>query len=110
MEDTLLDIEYFRKLHIRTAKVLECEKIEKSRSLLRLKVDLGVETKQVVSSIASNYRPEELIGKTIIVITNLKPATFMGYKSEAMLLAAENEESLSLLTTFSDIEPGTEVH
>ena len=75
-----------------------------------MKVDLGGETKQVVSSIASNYRPEELIGKTIIVITNLKPATFMGYKSEAMLLAAENEGSLSLLTTFSDIEPGTEVH
>ena len=50
------------------------------------------------------------IGKTIIVVTNLKPATFMGHKSEAMLLAAEDEESLSLLTTFSEIKPGTEVH
>jgi methionyl-tRNA synthetase/tRNA-binding protein len=110
MEENLLDIEYFRKLDIKTAKVTECEKIEKSRSLLRLTVDLGGETKQVVSSIASSYRPDDLIGKTIIVVTNLKPATFMGHKSEAMLLAAEDEGSLSLLTTFSEIKPGTEVH
>ncbi|MCL5804554.1 MAG: methionine--tRNA ligase, partial [Candidatus Thermoplasmatota archaeon] len=63
MEENLLDIEYFRKLHIRTAKVTECEKIEKSRSLLRLTVDMGGEKKQVVSSIANSYSPGDLIGK-----------------------------------------------
>ncbi|MCL4479988.1 MAG: methionine--tRNA ligase subunit beta [Candidatus Thermoplasmatota archaeon] len=104
-----IDIGEFRKIDIRTAKVVECEKVEKSRSLLRIVVDLGNEKRQIISSISQFYRPEELLGKTIIVVANLKKAKFMGLESQGMLLAVENGDFLSLLTTDRQSDPGLRV-
>lgn len=105
----LIDIEDFKKISIRTGRVVECEKVEKSRSLLRIIVDLGDEKRQIVSSIYPSYKPEEMIGKTLIVLANLKKAKFMGLESEGMLLAVDDQDVLSLLTTDRPSSPGLKV-
>ncbi|BAB59675.1 hypothetical protein [Thermoplasma volcanium GSS1] len=104
-----VDINYFRTLDIRAAKVVSCEKVEKSRSLLRIVVDLGDQQKQIISSIADYYNPSDLIGKTIIILNNLKPAKFMGLESQGMLLAVDNEEGVKLLTVDGEVKPGSKV-
>ncbi|AAT43459.1 methionine--tRNA ligase subunit beta [Picrophilus oshimae] len=105
-----IDIDHFHTIDLRVARVIECEKVEKSRSLLRIILDLGDERKQIVSSIADYYKPEDIIGRNLIIINNLKPAKFMGIESQGMLLAAEDESGVSLLTTDKDVKPGTRVH
>ncbi|GGM71669.1 hypothetical protein GCM10007108_07230 [Thermogymnomonas acidicola] len=107
--EELVDIDYFKKLDIRTALVKHCEKVEKSKRLLRLVVSLGSEERQIISSIADYYRPEELVGKTIIILANLKPAKFMGLESQGMLLAVETEDRLALLTVDREIGEGLRV-
>jgi methionine--tRNA ligase beta chain len=107
--DELIDIEDFRKISIRTGKVLECEKVEKSRSLLRIIVDIGDQKRQIISSIYPSYKPDEMIGKTLIVLANLKKAKFMGLESEGMLLAVDDQDVLSLLTTDRPSSPGLKV-
>ncbi len=94
---------------MRTAKVIECEKVEKSRNLLRIIVQIGDDRKQVISSISDHYDPNEMIGKTIIVLNNLKKAKFMGLDSEAMLLSAESGDVLSLLTTDKEMPSGIRI-
>ena len=107
--DELIDIGDFRKISIRTGRVLECEKVEKSRSLLRIIVDLGDEKRQIISSIYPSYKPDEMIGETLIVLANLKKAKFMGLESEGMLLAVDDQDVLSLLTTDRPSSPGLKV-
>lgn len=107
--DELIDIEDFRKIRIRTGRVVECEKVEKSRSLLRIIVDLGDEKRQIISSIYPSYKPDEMVGKTLIVLANLKKAKFMGLESQGMLLAVDDEDALSLLTTDRPVSPGLKV-
>ena len=87
----LIGIEDFMNVELRTAKILECEKVPKAKKLLKLKVDLGYEQRQVVSGIAKWYTPEELIGKRIILVANLKPATLCGIESNGMILASGEE-------------------
>ncbi len=87
----LIGIEDFMNVELRTAKVLECEKVPKAKKLLKLKIDLGYEQRQVVSGIAKWYAPEDLIGKRIIVVANLKPATLCGIESNGMILASGEE-------------------
>jgi methionyl-tRNA synthetase len=87
-EEELISIEDFGKIKLRTAVVLEAEKVPKSKKLLKLKVDLGTETRQILAGIAEHYSPEDMIGKTIVVVANLKPAKLMGLESQGMLLAA----------------------
>ena len=87
----LIGIEDFMNVELRTAKILECEKVPKAKKLLKLKVDLGYEQRQVVSGIAKWYAPEELIGKKIILVANLKPATLCGIESNGMILASGEE-------------------
>ena len=81
----------FMKVELRTAKVLECEPVPKAKKLLKLKVDLGYEQRQVVSGIAKWYKPEDLIGKRIIIVANLAPATLCGVESNGMILASGEE-------------------
>jgi len=84
--------------------------VRRTEKLLKIQVDLGGgRIRQIISSIAEYYAPEELIGKKIIVLTNLKPARFSGELSEGMLLAAETGDKLALLTVDRDIEDGTQV-
>lgn len=80
------------KVELRTAEIKTCEPVPKAKKLLKLTVDLGYETRQIVSGIAKFYKPEQLIGKKVIVVANLAPATLCGVQSEGMLLASGEEE------------------
>ena len=102
-------IEDFRKLDIRVGKIVSAEKVKGSKKLLRLIVDIGGEHRQIVSGIAENYRPEELIGKLVVVLVNLQPAKFMGVESRGMILAAEKDGRAVLLAPEKEIEAGTRV-
>lgn len=104
-----ISYDYFSKIQLKTAKILEAEKVKKSKKLIRLLIDIGVERRQIVAGIGEHYSPEELIGKTIVVVTNLEPAKLMGIQSEGMLLAASTDDGskLTLVTTLSDIPPGS---
>ncbi len=87
----LIGIEDFMNVELRTAKILSCEKVPKAKKLLKLQIDLGYEQRQVVSGIAKWYQPDDLIGKKIIVVANLKPAVLCGIESNGMILASGEE-------------------
>ena len=87
-----IKIDSFMGVELRTAKILECEKVPKAKKLLKLIVDLGYEKRQIVSGIAKFYEPEQLIGKKVIVVANLAPATLCGIESRGMLLASGEEQ------------------
>ena len=95
------------------AKVVTCEKVQKSDKLLKFDLDIGTEHRTVLSGIAKYYQPEELIGKSLILLANLKPRKIMGVLSEGMLLSAITEtdgvETLRLLTVDSVMPAGSEV-
>ena len=104
-----ITIEDFAKLDLRVAKVLDAEKIEGSDKLLKLKLELGSETRQVVSGIAKHYTPESLIGKSVILVANLKPARLRGVESQGMILAASNDNDLVIATLDGEISSGSKV-
>ena len=105
-----IDIEDFAKIELKIAKVIACEKVEKSKKLLKLTVKIGDETRTVVSGIALHYTPEQMIGKKLTMITNLKPAKLCGIVSEGMILCAENSEGkLAFLMPENDIEDGSQI-
>ncbi|MGO9136386.1 MAG: methionine--tRNA ligase [Syntrophales bacterium] len=101
---SLIDYADFEKVDLRVAKVIGAEAIPKSNKLLKLRIDMG-ENRTLVAGIAKDYKPEELIGKRIVVVANLKPTKMMGIESQAMLLAADTEDGLTLLCF--DREPVT---
>ena len=104
----LIDIQDFDKVELKIAKVIACEKVEKSKKLLKLTVKLGEETRTVVSGIAGVYEPEYLIGKKLTMITNLKPAKLCGITSEGMIICAEDASGkISFLTPEQDVEDGS---
>lgn len=105
-----ISIEDFDKVQLQIAKVIACEKVEKSKKLLKLTVQLGEETRTVVSGIALHYSPEELIGKKLAMITNLKPTKLCGIMSEGMIICAENSEGkVAFLTPEKDVEDGSRI-
>ncbi len=105
-----VSFEEFKRVQLRTAKVLTAAPVEKTNKLLRLQVDLGGEQRQIVAGIAEYYRPEELVGKTVVVVANLAPAVIRGIESQGMLLAAvEQSGQLCLLTTDRDCPAGATV-
>ena len=104
-----IQIDDFAKLDLRVAKVVSCEKVKKSDKLLKLQLDIGIETRQVVSGIAKYYSPEDLVGKKVIMIANLKPAKLMGIESQGMILAASNGDKLVLATVDGDIPAGSKL-
>jgi len=95
-----ITIEDFEKIDMRVVKVLECEPIKKSKKLLKLKVDLGGEVRQVISGIAQHYKPEDLIGKYVVLVANLKPVTLRGELSQGMIIAAATEDDSKLFAVF----------
>jgi len=105
----LITIDDFSKVELRVAKVIEAEKVEKADKLLKMKLQVGEETRQVVSGIAKYYTPEEMVGKTLILVANLKPAKLRGIESQGMILAATNENGLSLVTIDKDLGSGAHV-
>jgi len=105
----MITIDDFSKIELRTGKVLEAKRIEGSNKLIVMKVDTG-EIRQIVAGIGKAYSPEELVGKTIVVVTNLQPAKLMGVESEGMLLAASDDEGrLSIITTEREVKTGSRV-
>ena len=104
-----IEFEDFEKLDIRVGKVLECEKVPKSSKLLRFTLEVGSETRQILSGISKHHKPEDLIGKNVIFIANLKPRKMMGLESCGMILSAEFEDGLTALTTINDIQSGAEI-
>ncbi len=105
----LITIDDFAKVDLRVAKVLEAEKVEKADKLLKMKLQVGDEVRQVVSGIAKYYTPEEMVGKTLILVANLKPAKLRGIESQGMILAASDENGLSLVTIDKDMPSGAHV-
>lgn len=98
----------FTKVDLRVAKVLECEPVPKSKKLLKMQVDLGSERRQVVSGIAKWYKPEDMIGKSVIFVANLKPAKLCGVESQGMVLAADDGDDVRVL--FVDgLAPGSTI-
>ncbi|MBI2429179.1 MAG: methionine--tRNA ligase subunit beta, partial [Ignavibacteriales bacterium] len=97
----------FAKIDFRTAKVIAAEPVPKSKKLLKVQIDLGFEQRQIVAGIAEKITPEQLVGKTIIVVANLSPAKLMGVESNGMLLAtAADGENFALLTVSKEVEQG----
>ncbi|OGR11325.1 MAG: methionine--tRNA ligase [Desulfobacula sp. GWF2_41_7] len=101
-----ITIDDFLKIDLRTGTVIAAEKIEKSNKLLRLKVDLGAETRQVIAGIAKDYSPDDIIGKQVIVVANLKEAKIMGELSQGMILATDSKKRLVLSGFDGKVEPG----
>ena len=107
------EIEYddFAKVDLRLAKVIACEEIKKSKKLLKLTLEVGAETRTVVSGIKQWYTPDDLVGKTVVLVANLKPVTLCGVESHGMILCASDaaDENLSALTTLAAMESGLKV-
>ena len=105
--------EDFEKLDFRIGKILHAEEVKKSKKLLLFKVQVGEEVRQILSGIKSAYRPEELVGKKVMVLVNLKPRMIAGYESQGMLLSAafeeDGEEVLSLMTSLRDMPAGADI-
>ncbi len=105
-----ISIDDFKKIKLRTAKILEAERVPKSKKLIKLQIVLGEEKRQIVAGIGEKFGPEELIGKTIVVVANLQPAKLMGQESNGMLLAVNDESgAVSLITGDRDAASGLEV-
>jgi methionyl-tRNA synthetase len=109
LEKQNIDIEIFRKLDIRTAKILAAEKIKNTNRLLKIQIDLGNEERTIVAGIAESYKPDQIVGKTIIIVANLKSSKIRNIESHGMLLAVNSEEGFNLLTTDSDVPVGLPV-
>lgn len=107
-----LDFDYFTKLDIRVGKVVKAERVSGARKLLHLEIDLGGEVKGCVAGLAEHYSPEELVGKMVAVVANLKPRKMFGLESQVMLLAAIdslNPSNVSLLVPDKPVQPGSRV-
>ncbi|MCF8110148.1 MAG: methionine--tRNA ligase [Desulfobacteraceae bacterium] len=102
-----ITIDDFAGIDLRAAKVISAERVPKTEKLLKLELDLGFEKKTVVAGIALFYAPEELTGKTVVVLANLKPAKLRGIKSQGMILAATGDENGSVAVLDRDVAPGT---
>ncbi len=105
----MITIDDVGKVELRVAEVLEAEKVKKADKLLKLQIDVGTEKRQIIAGVAEFYSPEEITGKKIIVVANLKPAKIRGVESKGMLLAAKKDGKLKLVTVDGDIPVGSSV-
>ncbi|MEA2032653.1 MAG: methionine--tRNA ligase subunit beta [Euryarchaeota archaeon] len=105
----LIDITEFARLDLRIGRIANAERIEGSKKLIRLEVDIGNEQRQVVAGIAEQYRPENLIGELIPVLVNMKPATLMGVESQGMILAVDVNRKSVLLHPDKEVPAGSRI-
>jgi methionyl-tRNA synthetase len=108
-EDDFISIHDFAKVRLQVGLVKEAEAVKKSNKLLKMQVDIGDETRQIVAGIGRSYTPEEMVGKSVVVVTNLRPAKLMGVESQGMVLAAGDADVLALLGPNVDVSPGTRI-
>ncbi|HBH78385.1 MAG TPA: methionine--tRNA ligase subunit beta, partial [Nitrospira sp.] len=104
-----ISIDDFMKVQLKAAKILSAERVPKSEKLIKLQVSLGTEQRQIVAGIGKKYDPDALVGKTIVIVANLKPAKLMGIESQGMVLAAGDTDVRGLLTIQEEVDPGTKV-
>ncbi|MHA1707808.1 MAG: methionine--tRNA ligase [Candidatus Heimdallarchaeaceae archaeon] len=104
-----ISYEEFKKIELKVATVKEAAALEKSRNLIKLQIDLGTETRHILAGIKKYYKPEDLVGRQIVVITNLEPAILMGEKSDGMLLAADIDGEPILLCVDKEVPNGTKI-
>jgi methionyl-tRNA synthetase len=104
----MITIDDFSKIDLRVGLIIKAEKLPKSKKLLKLEVDIGLETRTLLSGISQHYTPEQLIGKKVIVVANLQPATIMGVESKGMILAGSIDASLELVT-LQDLPAGAKI-
>jgi len=102
----MISFDDFEKIEMKIGKIISAEPIDGSEKLLKLQVDFGEETRQILSGIAKWYTPEDLINKQMVFVTNLEPRIMMGLESQGMLLAAEGEEKPILIVPNEITEPG----
>ncbi|MDM7971581.1 MAG: methionine--tRNA ligase subunit beta, partial [candidate division Zixibacteria bacterium] len=107
--DGLIDIADFGRVQLRVAEVLRAERVPGADRLLRLQISLGDETRQIVAGVAEHYTPEQITGRRIVVVANLKPATIRGLESRGMLLAAKKGKVLRLVVPDGDLPPGAAI-
>ena len=106
----LISIDDFAKVDLRVAKVTACEPIPKAKKLLKLQLDVGGKPRQVVSGIAQWYKPEDLIGRSVVIVANLTPVKLRGELSEGMILAADHDENDVRVIFVDDINSGASIH
>ena len=105
----LIEFEDFLKLDLKVGIIRECRKVEKADKLLCSQIDMGNEVRQIVSGIAESYQPEELIGRQVVVVTNLKPRKIRGLESRGMVLCAIDEGRYRVITVDQPVPAGSEV-
>lgn len=110
-DEKMVEIEFddFAKVEMCVAEVVSCEKVAKSDKLLKFQLDFGTEKRQILSGIAKFYKPEDLIGKKLVCVTNLKPRKIMGEISEGMILSSSKNDGLTVLTVLGEIPNGSKV-
>lgn len=100
----------FSKMDMRIGKVIAAEKVEKSKKLLKMQVDTGIDTRTVLSGIAEHYTPEEMVGKQVTILVNLAPRKIMGFESQGMILMAEDKDgALKLISSSDPVSPGSSI-
>lgn len=104
----IISIETFAGVDLRVGKIIACERVPKSKKLLKCQVDMGDETRQVVAGLAPYYLCEEMVGRNVIIVTNLAPVSLMGVDSNGMMLAANGKQPV-LLTVPEGTPPGSKV-
>lgn len=107
--DHRISIEDFMKVELRAAKILEAERVPKSKKLMKMRIDVGSEQRTIVAGIAEAYEPEALVGKTVVIVANLKPAKLMGIESNGMVLAASPDGGHPIVLNAEPAAPGTRV-
>lgn len=105
----MISFDDFKKIDLRIATVLSAERVEGSDKLLKLRVSLGAEERQIIAGIGKKYAPDALVGRQIVIVANLEPRTFMGMESQGMLLAADSLYGPVLLQPDVEVTPGVSI-
>jgi len=108
-EPARISIDEFAKVQLRVAEVLAAEKVAKSKKLLKLTIQMGEEARTLVAGVAEHYAPADLVGRKVVIVANLAPATLMGIESNGMVLAASHEGKLALLTLDKELPSGSKI-
>ena len=107
-KDDIITIDDFFKVQLKVAEIIHAEKVEKSDKLMKLRVSLGNEERQIIAGIAKHYSPEDLLNKKVVIAANLKTAKLMGLESQGMVLAVEDETGkINILTVDKSVKNGT---
>jgi methionyl-tRNA synthetase len=109
MSAKVVSFEEFSKMDLRVGKILKAESVPQSKNLIKLLIDIGGESRQAVAGIAQYYSPKELEGKQVAVITNLQPKRMFGIESNVMILAAEDEKTVSMLLPDRPVKVGSKI-